>query len=722
MIRSDNATDRICRRLTEGNAGLAIAEMEVFLAAWPQPQTAARLQAVKEDYERMANYWKSGGDDPQRRLLYGKLLQRLYVIYANVVVHRRLKQSSFLSGLHAHARQQGQEWTVAAIRSEMENYVSDLALTELDPDDVREQRLKEICQRHQQQMNRLFEFVLTSRMWSDGVGSDFTQLLLSPTVDTVDQQLLVAAITLSLMSQFDIVKFRLLTDVYAHAADEPVRQRALVGWALGMEPGWAEVYPEQREIICRLTASKDVCKELAELQLQLLYTMHAESDHTTIQQEIMPDLLKNNNFRVTRQGIEEIADDPLEDVLHPDAAEQRMERVEASFRRMMDMQRQGADIYFGGFAQMKRFPFFYDAANWLVPFYMKHPDIAQYVAKVGGNKFLQALLKNGTFCNSDKYSFLMAFQQVVDRLPQSMLQMMERGEASLAEMAIDEDGGKDDFRQTAAYVRRIYLMDLYRFFRLFPNRSAFPNPFDAAQCFDSGAGFMASPLLMDTPLDDEKQGVVRAVAKMGSGLMKEHLLDSIPQRLRDVQYYLWREDFDEALRLDPDNERALSARARRNFEQQCYELAADDFERLLLQHPGKRGYMLNRAVCLVRMEEYDDALKLLYQLHYEQADDINVLRVLAWALTCDHKLEQAGQYYQQLMDRQEPSPEDHQNYAFCLWLQGRIGDAAQHLGRFLDAEGHTDEALESAFDRDWLLAHGISDIDIRMMQTLVGRQ
>jgi hypothetical protein len=717
MVRSDQATDRISRQLADGNVGLAIMEMEVFLSAWPHPQTALKLQAVKEDYGRMAAYWKEGGRDPQRDAVYGRLLQQVYVLFANVATHRRIQQSSFLSTLFRESRQPALEWSVASVRSEMEDYVSNMALLQLEPDHLRSTKQKELCRQHQQRMNQLFNYVLTSRMWTDGVGRDFTELLLSPTVDTVDQQLLVSAVMLSLMCQFDLVKFRLLADVYMRSDDEHVRQRALVGWVFGMEPYWEAVYPEQRDIIARMVASDQVCAELAELQQQLLYTLNAETDTTTIQQEIMPDLLKNQSFRITRQGIEEIDDDPLEDVLHPDAAEERMEKVEASLRRMMDMQKSGADIYFGGFSQMKRFPFFYDVANWLVPFYMSHPDISQYVEKVGTNRFLQTLMAKGPFCDSDKYSFVMAFQQVVDRLPQSLQQMMERGEA-----AMDIAGMEPDHPETrsAVFIRRIYLMDLYRFFRLFPNRQAMPNPFDTDWATDCGAGFMASPLLQGTPVDDLKHRVMRVMRKTGSERMREQLLDSIPQRLWDVQYYLWRGDYDAVLLLEPDNERALAARARRLFEQQHYDAANDDYSRLLLLHPAKAGYMLNKAVCLVRLEEYGDAQRLLYQLHYEHADDENVLRVLAWALTCDGKLEQAARFYEQLMGGVHPSAEDHLNYAYCLWLQGHIGEAVGHLARYVEMEGHSDEVLRSAFDADWLQARGIADIDIRMMQALVG--
>lgn len=52
-------------------------------------------------------------------------------------------------------------------------------------------------------------------------------LLISPTVDSNDQQLLVSAVTLSLLNQYDIVKFRVLVNVYRRSQQVAVQQRAL---------------------------------------------------------------------------------------------------------------------------------------------------------------------------------------------------------------------------------------------------------------------------------------------------------------------------------------------------------------------------------------------------------------------------------------------------------------------------------------------------------------
>lgn len=712
MGTTDIALERIFKQLIRGNAGMAIAELETYLSAWSNPQTAEKLQAVKAEYELMADYWQRGAKDPQIDKQYQRLLQRVYVLSANISIHRHMKSSSFLSTLSSGVRQQGRSWTLDAIRHEMEGFVSDVAMLELESEDQRQVKSRQLYKDHQQQMNQLFNYVVTSHVWTDGIANGMEELLVSPTVDTNDQQLLVSAIMLSLMNRFDMAKFRLLVDVYRRSQDEQVRQRALVGWVLSIDDDFRNVWPEQQELVTELLQSKRVCRELTELQMQLVYALDSEKETSTIRDEIMPDLMKNNNFRITQNGIEEVEDDPMEDILHPDAAEQRMERLEASFQQMMDMQKQGADIYFGGFSQMKRFPFFYDMSNWLVPFFMQHPDISQFVQRMGDNVFIEQLLQRGSFCNSDKYSLVIAFQQVMDRLPENLRQMMKRGEAAMSEEIESEE------LLSPAYIRRSYLMDLYRFFRLFPNRSALCNPFDTSKDELGMCLFIGSALFRGTPLEQSKREVVAMLRKRHLFTSAETVLMTFPEEMRDVQYHLWREEYAIALQLESDNERALSGQARAMFNAGIYEEALECYDRLQLLHPYKMGYVLNKAVCLLHLEEYDEALKLLYQLNYEHEEDDNVRRVLAWTLTCSGKLEQAERLYVQLTEGGQAQHEDFQNYGYCLWLSGRIGEAVGMFRKYAElSKVAADDWL--FFDEDWLKARGISDIDVKMMTSAV---
>ena len=707
----DSSLQRVYSQLLAGNVGLAIMELDTYLMAWPNQQTREKLETLKSEYDLMSDYWMQGATDPERDVQYNRLLQRLYVLVSNIAIHRHLSASSFLQQLHRNARQSGHPMNLEDIRQEMENFVSEVAMLELEPAHTRKEKSQALYKAHQQQMNQLFNFMLTSNIWTDGIGRMMEEILVSPTIDVNNQQLLVSAVTLSLMNRFDMVKFRTLVDVYRRSPEEHVRQRALVGWVLGLDDDILGIYPEQRALVEDLLKSKRICAELTELQIQMIYAVDAKKDTNTMQQEIIPDIMNNQNFRVTKNGIEEIEDDPLEDVLHPDASEQRMEKLEQSFQRMLDMQRKGADIFYGGFSQTKHYPFFYDVSNWLVPFFMQHPDIAQFTEKYDNIRFLESVINRGPLCNSDKYSFVIAFQQVMGHLPESMRQIIKHNEASLGDMAME-----DDEQHTPAYIRRNYLMDLYRFYQLFPNRQVFINPFKQSSVQLATCFFFCSKVFDGTSVDAHKAEVVRVMKKHMLDFEADCLLDSFPESMRDVQYYLWKDNFDAALHLDPDNERALSARARHLFSEGLYEEANEDYEHLLLLHPGKVSYMLNKAVCLVNMEEYEDALKLLYQLNYEHDDNVNIQRVLAWTLTCDGKLEQADKLYQQLTSDDSATSEDYLNKGYCQWLLGRIKEADACFDQYFTLGGDYYEAFNN---KHWLNQRGISDTDIRLMQAMV---
>ena len=713
-MTTDVATERIFNQLTEGNVGMAIMELDVYLAAWPNPQTKEKLDMLNADYQCLVECWKQGICAPQQQEeQYQSLLQRAYVLAANISIYRQMMGSSYLQQLYKSVRNNGENWRLSYIKEQLQDFVSGTAMLELEPEDKRAEKSQELYKQHQQLMNRLFIYVLTSHIWTDSIGEGMEELLLSPTIDNKDQQQIVSAIMLSAMNRFDIVKFRLLTRVYQLSHDVEVRQRALVGWALSINDYIFKVYPEQEEIIRELLKKKSVCQELTELQLQLLYTASSDKDSEKIQQEIIPELMKNQNLRITKDGVQEVEDDPLEDVLNPDAAEQRMEKVEESFRQMIDMQKKGVDIYFGGFSQMKRFPFFYDIGNWFVPFYLQHPDIHQFMQKEEYRSILKMILKLGAFCHSDRYSFVISFQQVINTLPESIREMLRKKELALDEAVIPEE-----VKQSAAYIRRCYLMDLYRFFKLFPNRAALVNPFEYHRPYGMVCFFFDSMFLENSPIDDYKPDVMRLLIKRKDKDMKTELLDTFPERMRDAQYYLWKEDYHKVLELDPDNERAMTELARKHFNLQEYSEANDLYDRLILLHPNKVSYMINRAVCLLNMEEYEDALKLLYQLSYEHEDNMNVQRVLAWAFTCCNKLEQATKIYQQLLALEHPLAEDIMNYGYCLWLMGKVDEAAKQFRKYMELKNYTEEDTDFVLNREWLKQKGFKDIDIQLMKAL----
>ena len=707
--------------LIDKNLSSAMSAMEIYLSKFPNQACSDRLYAIQTDFQRMADYWKQGYKDPQLPTLYTQLLHRLYVIFVDAQMNHAVGQSTFLSAVYMRLRMTARNWSVQTLRETLESYVSDLAMIELEPSHVRANKEKELHRQHHQLMSEWFDNLWLSPVWTDGQASAIEEILLLPTIESYDQQLLVSAITIAVINHFDIAKFRLLLHVYQKATDEPLKQRALVGWVMALCNDTATyLYGDEMEELRALLEDKAVCQELMQLQQQIIYCVNAEKDRQTIQKEIMPDLLNNGNFKMTRNGIEEVEEDPLNDILHPDEEERRMEQMEESFRRMQDMQNQGSDIYFGGFSQMKRFPFFQDMSNWFAPFYENHPGIAEVTERFQDNKFLSSIIKVAPFCDSDKYSFVLAFSQVVDRIPKDMLQMFERGEASFGEVA-------QEVLNSTAYIRRLYLQDLYRFYKLFPHRSEFKSPFEHMDEI-----FFANPIFRSTPLETCFNDVVAFLIKQHRWNEAVEVLHNCGEEHRDFRYYMMAgylsmkpgchysildegpiACYERALDLEPDDEKARLGYARALFGEGRYEEALSGYNFLLKIQPDKKSYLLNRAVCLSKLDRHEEALKDLYRLNYENPDDMNVSRVLAWVLTCNDKYEQADKIYSQLV-ADHAQPEDLLNYGYCLWLSGKNGEAVECFQRYMkESDMKKTDIINN--ERPLLKEKGITEAEIQTM-------
>ena len=727
-MQNENPLNRIIRNITNKKLLAGIQGLENHFLSFPQIPGLDKLSAIKVDYELMTDYWKRGADDPERELVYEQLLKRLYVLAMNLRAHHLYRTNTYWMATYQRPRKNRTEWGVTGIKEEMENYVSETAMLDLEPEHVRANKSLQLNQRHQSLMCNLFEYVLTSRQWKDSLSEQFVEILLSPTIDSADQQLLVSAITLAALNAFDVNKVLTLINVYKRSTDVYVRQRALVGWVLTIDEDMSSLYPELQQVVAEICTDDAICQELTELQMQLFFCKNTENDQKKINDEIMPDIMKGSRLKMTQKGWEELDEDTLEDILHSDEAELDMERMERSVMRMTDMQKEGSDIYFAGFSQMKRFSFFYDLSNWFVPFYAAHPAISHVWENKKGKNFLHSLISTGAFCDSDKYSFVLSFDQVIGRLPANILKMMEEGEAMPMPM-----GGQvpDNEKKTPAYIRRMYLQDLYRFFRLYSARQEFVNPFDDISHYL----FFANVLLNKTPLSMRMSEVVNFLVKRKYHFEAKRVLFFYPKGQRDYQYYILRghlcqvssardaeeeiEWFGEALKLKPGDKKALVGLARAYFYQEKYGEALDIYKQLLEIDSESRSYMLNASICMANLRQCDDALKLLYKLNYLNESDMDAALVLAWVLTIDGRFDEAKKYFTQLMAQEHPQADCFLYHGYCLWLSGDITGAIKSFRSYQSLgknEAYT--PLERAFyetENDVILKHHIGEGEIQMM-------
>ena len=703
----------------------AIEVLDQLYVQRPSLMGHSEFEAIKTDYQLMVDYMGRGFSDSHRESLYNTLLQRLYRVAADLEISWRCKNvSAYVNSFRVidHLNTSHD-----FVRTVLESFVSDIAMLSLQPEEMREQKSTELYDRHQSFINRLFSALWTSCQWTDDDSKFYTELLLSPTVVSTDQQVIVSAISLGAMNQFDINKFKTLVNVYQKATDEHVRQRALVGGVLAVFEGM-DIFPEQDAMIRELCENPAITRELLTLQIQFFYSKDAEKDNDKIQRDIMPDIMRNSNLTIGRLGIMEKEEDAIESILHQDADEKRMEQLEEKVRKMMDMQKQGSDIYFGGFSQMKRFPFFNDMVNWFTPFYLNHPALRSVINKLGDTKFLNTLMERSNFCESDRYSFAFALEQIINQLPADIKDAIG-SDAMLGPLAESDD------TEDAISIRRTYLQDLYRFFRLYHTANDFINPFE-----DNGRGdfvadtfFFTYKSFMGTGLDDVK-------LRLASHLYKHQQMTELAELLTtfqsaDPRYAILMgytninmgkaefayQFFDYALKTEPDNQWALKGKARAALDAEDYKTAEEVYTELLKLEPGHKNYTMNRCVALLKLGRTSEVREELFRLDYQYPEDMNVKRVLAWAMLSDNSLDKASQLYDTLL-ASTPAHEDYLNAGYCQWAMGNVQRTVELFREWIVKSGKSTEQLLEEFrsDADTLEMYGISETDCFLMLSLVG--
>lgn len=733
--------------IAKHNVGKALRAMKETIAEDKLPgYIVARYEDVKNDYRLMQDAMMRGLRDDKIDEVYADIMRKVYGASLDVLIEEKVKRYS--SFAYARVSAQQTEAHPDAVRTVLEAYVQDMAMMAFEPENTRKAKMEKLTADHHAYMKQLFNALLVAPMWNDRRAADFADLLLSPTIDRDDALLLVSAVMLATMNVNDPYKWDMLAEVYVRATDKVLKMRALVGWVLSLpyDPRGPRIFPFVQERIKAMLADKTTLKQMLDMQMQMLFCCNADADNEEIQRNIMPTLIKNTNLQMTRLGIVEKEDDPMKDIMDPNAAERDMEEMERKYRKMMDMQKQGSDIYFGGFSKMKTFPFFNDLCNWFAPFNAAHPALGAARERLAGSTFLNNLMENGPFCDSDKYSFALAIAQIMDRMPDNVKEMLN------SDATFGPTVSKDE-QEDPAYICRSYLQSLYRFFRLYRSKRDFLNPFilDELEDNDGNALFMSYKLLACSEMEENAVALCGFLfkRKMMRELMSMAICYKSSQNPRLVRFLAlvpmtdgkWQEAYDlfASVPEDQHTEESLRGMAHCCMSLKRFGEAVAIYRRLLAMHPDSFSYQLNLAVCLMSSDAFsscgdvasscgdvasscgDDAsscdassslggkvearpnkvveegTKLLYKLDYEHPDNANVRRVLAWCMMLQGNFDKAIDIYMRLLSQPDAVSADRLNAAYAHWLSRDVARAVALLREYCNlCEQDEAQAKEAA--------------------------
>ena len=712
--------------LVKHDIGNSLSALRKYIIKRDLNVVLSELETAESDFQLMCNCMMKGYKDPQLGDVYNALLHRVFRLYGNVRMESVVrKRPTFMS---AKKMSIDIEANHSEIKNVLEEFVQEVAIGTL-LNDQQPNSQRDVYLRHQRYMDTLFCSILVSRQWSENTSAFMSQLILTPTIDQNDALTLVSAVTLSLMTVFDVEKWKMFLSVFENSVVESLRQRAFVGWVLGAPTSEIHIFPEVENVLENVLGRESVCEELLQLQLQLFYCANAESDNERIKSEIMPTLIKNSNLRAFGSGFIEREDEFVHDELSSENTDAEIEKMELTMARMMDMQKTGIDIYYGGFSQMKRFRFFGQLSNWFAPFSSDHIDLQTIVAKLGNKSFLENLMKNGPFCDSDKYSFVFAIASVIDKLPDNIKKMLVHGEALGTTFSTEQ-------KESAAYIRRTYMQDLFRFFNLYQNRDDFDNPF----AFKNGiiaSFFFANPLFSNGYIAKKRLGLIRflyrrklyshilylwnnihdatlfaveekcivalAYLKLGNYIESRTLLESLPKSSSDLII--------------------LRGLAKTCFALRDYDRSEYYYEQLVKLIPDNLHNQLGLAVSQLNNGNTEKGMQILFRLNYENPDNINVMRSLAWGYLLSRRASDAIILYDKLLAIPEVANADILSAAYANWFLMKTENAVNLFRRYINRvrQNSPNHLLVSDFNEDKRLlnANNITEQERNVMEYIV---
>ena len=634
------------------------------------------LSGIVATYDALLDYYGQGGNDPERDRVYRQLVGHALLIGDRCTIARHgAKELPYYSVQHKTVRREA----LNTYRLQLEAFSDGIKAT------CDTEELKQLSITHDKQLGNLFADLWTQGVWNATTATEADKLLLSPTITVADQCTIVSAVTLSLLRMFDPLKMLFLCDAYYHS-QTAVSMRALVGivvisYCWGSRIKW---YGEVEARLSLLSEDPIFSDQVCEVALQFTRSIDTEEIDRKMREEIIPGLMKNPKLR-QMPGItkEEMGADDI----NPDWEQWMHESgLEESMREITEWQMEGADVNMSTFAQLKRYPFFYNIMNWFRPFDMWQADVLSVVGNPNekGSPLASTVLQSSFLCDSDKYSFCYAIREIPQMQREAMMAQLEEQNRALKENA-DMPDLKRMSKQTTQGLMRQYVQNLYRFFRLFPNVQEFDNPFnDVSQCPQRsnplyGNIMEAEHLLKLIGLNIKQKHYLRAIELFVS--LEEHhpeMMGAVQlQQLglcyqKEKKYKRAINVYTKADLLQPDSYWTVHHLAQCYGAMEYEEEALKYYEIAESMKPDNLNLTYHVAELLYEMGSYEEALPRLHKIDYHHPESLKSVRLLAECNLFLGRSEQAVRYFERLMKEHidELSSSDWRHAAYNHWLQG----------------------------------------------------
>lgn len=717
VSKKKNILSKLAQRQLK-DAFLELMQLAVNVQDW---QVSEKLSELETNYKYMLHYQFEGTEDTQRESVYSGIQRALYELTDDILDELLLIESPNTFYERLRINRLTERVSLAKFHDQLKNLLETISIIQLSSNSGELMRLRDISVKRERVAIDMFLSVFTSPRANEEDNQQALNFINSNEIAMKDKCLFISAFTLNLFQRFDYRKAMVLMEACMHESNM-ISQRAIVGLIILLQmydERWQH-YVECKHRLDSLFEKDEFRKSVRIIIKQLIQSRETEKISKKLTEEIIPEMMKMSSLAGKKLNMDDLMGETDLSDKNPEWKKELEESGLADkLQEYSSLQMEGADVFHSTFSHLKSFPFFREMSNWFLPFDTSYSELLDLSPdREKSNLLYSAVLSSGHMCDSDKYSFSLSLLQI----PASQRDMMiERFGAESEELKqIQKDAQALNPRADDEIISNQYIQNLYRFFKLNPNKNSFFDVFTLKLDFYDKKSI--APLISD-------EDSMRVIAHycFNKNYFSEAL--NIYEKL-SLQYAENSEIFQKIgyckqmlhelegalaayLHADlilPNNSWTIKriAQIYRSLKQP--QLSLEFYQKAAQLTPNNMSLEMNIGHCYLELKEYDKALNSYYKIELLDTKGKKAWRPIAWTSFLLRKFETSQQYYKQILE-DKPTVHDFLNAGHVSLCLGDMKDAISHYKQAIRKEGGDMDLFVMLYeeDKDELIEAGIKE-------------
>ncbi|MDD4971705.1 MAG: tetratricopeptide repeat protein [Paludibacter sp.] len=711
--------------LVSGQVNNAFDKLRVLVNELQIGEYSDRLEDLQQNYRFLLHYFVTGVEDPQRKSVYNKLIAKVFVLNSELREELILRNSSNYEytqkRYYPHTKK---HHSTIDLFNALKYFHSQSALLK-NNEDVQVAELKRLRSNYELLIPEFFGLFWLTTVIGSQEKILFNEVLHKDYPGWIEKSVVISALTLNLWRMFDESKLMLLFDACL-VDDQQVKQRALVGLCFVMAKynRFLPFFPSIRNRLVLLADDHHIVDNFQNIIIQIIATAETEQITKKMQEEILPEVMKISPMLKDKMDADVLLNSEEWADENPDWQEMlEQSGVSDKLKELSELQLEGADVYMSTFSLLKNFPFFSEFTNWFLPFDSQYSAINE-LFKTEDKTLLTAFVSNNVMCNSDKYSFCLSILQMPESQRGMLKQSFKMEAEQLDEMSRDEALLTPNI--AAKNISRLYIQDLFRFFKLNPQHTDFSDMFAFSLLMHKSYLF---EILSSNK--DFKLSIAEYYFSKNHYLQALELFEKIQHEINPTAALYQKIGY--SYQLTSQFSKALEAYLKSDLIQTddvwtvrkialCYRLLGD-FEKALEYYqqvdylkPNQTSVLMQIGHCFVELGKFKEALAIYFKLDAFGGDDVKVWRAIAWCSFISGNIQQADYYVKKLLEN-EPNAHDYLNAGHVSWCQRNLNETIEFYQKSISLQQNSWELFLEAFneDKSFLIANGIDADEIPLL-------